>query len=151
MFQLRAGPSVGQQIWECLAMIVALRVWQPPWSKHRLNLSVKGDNIGALTLLLKMRPHSSRHAIIARELALLTIQSPFFPEVRHTLGVAHVVVDELSRAFMPGRAGEETVFAHPALSKSTRTQCPSGDSPWHHGNLGQTSVASRVPRSLPSP
>ena len=79
VFQLKSGTSVGQQIWECLAMLVALRIWQTIWSQHRLNLTVKGDSIGALTLLLKMRPHSPRHAIIARELALVLIESPFFP------------------------------------------------------------------------
>lgn len=49
-FQLESGTSVGQQVWECLALLVALRIWQPLWSQHRLNLSVKGDNIGALPL-----------------------------------------------------------------------------------------------------
>ena len=139
VFQLKVGTSVGQQIWECLAMLVALRIWLPLWSRHRLNLTVKGDNIGALTLLLKMRPHSSRHAIIARELALILIECPFFPDVCHTPGVAHVVADELSRAFMPGRAGEATEFTHPALTKSTRTQCPTRDFSWYRGNLGLTS------------
>ena len=95
MFKITIGTADGQQIWECLAMLLALRLWQPLWAQHRLNLSVGGGNIGALTLLLKMRPHSSRHAIIARELALLTIHAPFFPDVRRTPGVAHVVADEL--------------------------------------------------------
>ena len=141
IFQIKSGTSVGQQIWECLAILVALRIWLPVWSQHRLNLSVKGDNIGALTLLLKMRPHSARHAIIARELALILIEAPFFPEVHHTPGVAHVVADELSRAYMPGRSGDDTVFTHPALAASMRTDCPPRDSSWYRGNLGQTSFA----------
>ena len=88
-----------------------------------------------------MRPHSSRHAIIARELALILIEAPFFPDVRHTPGVAHVVADELSRAFCPGKAGEGTKHSHPALANSTRTLCPSRDFSWYKGNLGLTSCA----------
>ena len=95
----------------------------------------------ALTLLLKIRPHSARHAIIARELALVLIEAPFFPDVHHTPGVAHVVAEELSRAYMPGRSGDDTVFSHPALALSTRTDCPPRDSSWYRGNLGQTSFA----------
>lgn len=120
-------------------MLVALRIWQPLWSKQRLNLSAKGDHIGALALLLEMTPHSARHDIIARELALLTIQSPFCLEMRHTPGVAHVVADELSGAFAPGRAGGG--FTHHALSKTVRIDCPARESLWFQANLGQTSFA----------
>ena len=49
--------------------------------------------------------------MIAREFALLIIEAPFFPDVRHTPEVAHVVADEWPRAFMLGRAGEGTEFS----------------------------------------
>lgn len=84
IFGIVSTDSKGQQLWECLARLVALRLWLPLWSDHRLNLPVRGDNVGALALLLKMRPHDASHAVIARELAVVLIQAPFFLEVIHT-------------------------------------------------------------------
>ena len=101
IYDISAYDSKGQQLWECLAMLVALRLWLPECLKQRLDFSVRGDNIGAITLLLKMRPKDANHAIVGRELALVLIQAPFFPEVAHTLGIAHVVADALSRMFDP--------------------------------------------------
>jgi hypothetical protein len=122
IYGISSNDSKGQQLWESLAVLVALRLWQQRWSQHRLNISVRGDNVGSLTLLLKMRPHSSKHAIIAREMALIVIESPFFPQVVHTPGIAHVVADLLSRVCDPFSKGD--VDKHFALSSSVSRVCP---------------------------
>ena len=128
-FGVEKGSHLGQQIWECLAMLIGLRVWLPRFSDQRICLRVRGDNVGALMLLIKMRPKSPGHAIIAREIALLIIEMPFQPDVEHTPGVAHVIADGLSRCY--DESGEETPFSHPALAASIRTLVPVRTPCWY--------------------
>ena len=63
----------GQQLWESLAILVAIEIWASQWTQSRVVLKVRGDNVGALTLLIKMRPANSKQAIIVRGLALRLI------------------------------------------------------------------------------
>ena len=95
LYGFAVGDSDGQQLWEALAILVAVDIWSPIWSQQRIVLSVKGDNVGALTLLVKMRPSGPMMGIIARELALRLAQLPFPPEATHTPGVAHIIADKL--------------------------------------------------------
>jgi hypothetical protein len=120
---VQATPK-GQQIWECLAILVALRTWVDRWRKQRVNLRIRGDNVGSLLLALKMRPSSPQQAIVARVIALLMTEASFPPDILHTPGAAHIVADLLSRVFAPGGLGEATVFKHPALAHSVRRQVP---------------------------
>jgi hypothetical protein len=129
IFGVQRGSHVGQQIWESLAILVGLRLWLPLWSNQRVCLRVRGDNVGALMLLIKMRPRTPSHAIIAREIALLTIEMPFQPDVEHTPGVAHVVADGLSRCF--NTLGAETLYQHAALATSVRTEVPIRHRSWY--------------------
>ena len=89
----------------------------------------EGD-LGALTLLIKMRPANSQIAIVARELALRTIELSFPPDAIHTPGIAHVVADRLSRIHAPGGTGNCS-DVHPALAGATETQTPSRTTGWH--------------------
>ena len=70
MYGVATGTPDGQQIWECLAVLIALDLWSHQWTDARINLQIRGDNVTALTLLVKMRPGSPKIAIIAREIAL---------------------------------------------------------------------------------
>ena len=79
------------------------------WSQTRIILKVKGDNVTALTLLIKMRPSGPTMAIIARELALRLVELSFPPDATRTPGVAHVIADRLS-------GGESSCPAAPGLS-----------------------------------
>ena len=99
---------------ECLAILGALRTWQHIIDTKRVSLVVRGDNVGALILLVKMRPKTARLAIIARELALLTARAAFPPDVEHTPGLAHQVADGLSRMYDP-HSDYSRVLQHPAL------------------------------------
>ncbi len=117
IFGCKIGSSDGQQIWECLAVLVALRLWAPLFREQRMSLQVRGDNVGALMLLIKMRPPSSQLAIIARELALCIATASFPPNVVHTPGIAHKLADLLSRVH---KMGVEDTISHPALSHSQR-------------------------------
>jgi hypothetical protein len=45
----------GQQLWECLAVFVAIDAWSKHWQHDRAVLKVRAYNVCALTLLIKMR------------------------------------------------------------------------------------------------
>ncbi len=125
-----AGIPEGEQLWECLAVLVGIDVWSAFWKQDRIVLKVRGDNVGALTLLLKMRSLSPSLAIVARELALRLVELPFPPDAVHTPGVAHVIADRLSRIFAPGGAGKASPELHPSLKDAVLTPVPVRDRCW---------------------
>jgi hypothetical protein len=98
------GDHRGQQTWEDLAALCGLRVWLPHWGQHRAALAVQGDNVGALTLVQKLKATGVGPRIIARELALIYANTAFEPTtVVHTPGVCNNIADALSRRFEPGK------------------------------------------------
>jgi hypothetical protein len=122
IFKIERGSCSGQQVLEGLAILVALRLWYDEDGPGKINLCVRGDNVGALTLLIKMRPASAQQAIIARELALITVRAAFPPRVAHTPGVAHKLADLLSRVHDPHKRVD--VASHPSLAQAECTACP---------------------------
>ena len=64
------GDAAEQQIWEALALLVALRLWRKIWTGRRPLLEVKSDNVSALTLFATLRATSSGLNLVAREFAL---------------------------------------------------------------------------------
>ena len=115
---------------EGLAILVALRLWHDQKSEQKGQIQVRGDNVGSLTLLLKMRPHTTQQAIIARELALAVSDFSFPPRVVHTPGIANQIADGLSRMHDPKHA-DNSVLAHPGLAQSVRTHAPDRDRQWY--------------------
>ena len=69
ILDIQRGSCTGQQVLEGLAILVALRLWHDQKSEQKAQIEVRGDNVASLTLLLKMRQHTTQQAIIARELA----------------------------------------------------------------------------------
>ena len=103
-FEQVLGDSKGQQVWESLCALVALRGWSHHWKGKRVVLMVRGDSVAMLTLLLKMRPKADKVnlGLIARELALDVAEGVFEPVVGvHLPGVANVLADVLSRRLDP--------------------------------------------------
>ena len=92
---------------------------------------MRGDNVGALMLLIKMRPSNPKQAIIARELALRLVELSFPPDAVHTPGIAHVAADELSRILSSKGSGIVTNTIHPALAKATETAAPVRNEAWY--------------------
>ena len=125
LYNLVLGACEGQQTLECLAILVALRAWIPS-TEHRVQLSpvVRGDNLAALSLVLKMRPRTDHMAIIGREIALHLVHYSFLPAVYHTPGVSHVIADSLSRVYDPSKPEAIEILHHPALSTACRTEVP---------------------------
>ena len=63
-----AGPS-GQQVWEALAVLAALRLWKHAWMNRRIVLEVKSDSATALVLLIKLKATGIGAGLISREVA----------------------------------------------------------------------------------
>ena len=73
------GDHNGQQTWECLAVLVALKTWFHAWSSKRCELRVKSDNFAALAMGAKMKVKAS--PLIANELALVYSHAAHEPRV----------------------------------------------------------------------
>ena len=120
-------------MWECLAVLIAVDLWSFLWRQDRIQLKVRGDNVTALTLLIKMRPDKDSPAMgmIARELALRLAELSFPPEVIHTPGVAHVIADKLSRVHAPGGTGVVDNSIHFTLEHAQLSAPPARDAKWY--------------------
>ena len=130
IFKMQRGSCDGQQTLESLAILVALRAWTDKHTSRKFRLQVRGDNVGALSLVLKMRPGSSQQALIAREIALEVVHFAFPPAVTHTPGVAHVIADGLSRLDDPNFS-KQNILSHPALIGAVRTVVPDRPKSWY--------------------
>ena len=130
MFNIVRGSCEGQQTLEGLAILVALRTWNDIHDCRKFKLQVRGDNIGALSLLLRMRPSSQAQAIIAREMALVIVRYSFPPVVVHTPGLAHVIADGLSRMSDP-KGPKCDILSHSGPSDAQRTVVASRPKSWY--------------------
>ena len=122
-FKHELGESSGQQTWEALALLVALRAWKEHWFDKCFCLTTKSDSVSALTLLAKLKASGSGPNLVARELALDLGDSAFKPShFIHTPGVANVLSDRLSRIFQPDskHSVPETLLDVPRTSVPTR-------------------------------
>jgi hypothetical protein len=137
---LKVKGKDGQQVWECLAILIAVRLWAHIWSQERIVLRVCGDNVGALTLLVKLRPPTKNPAmgIIARELALDLAQLSFQPDATHTPGLSHVVADVLSRVHSPDGSGRVCSELHPALAGAEACDMPYRNELWYRAYRART-------------
>ena len=70
VLQTKSGDCRGQQVWEALAGLVALRLWSVHWKHFPVFLQVRNDNMGALTLFATLKGGSQALSLLAREFAL---------------------------------------------------------------------------------
>ena len=98
----KRGIADGQQVWECLCLLVALRVWSSWWLPRRSAIAIRSDNKTAIAMAATLKGTGSCN-IIARELAIIYAHSSFQPKVvEHLPGLANVAADALSRLHEPG-------------------------------------------------
>ena len=96
------GQDTGQQVWEALCILVALRLWSSHWLGCQCTLTIKSDNSSALVMTSKLKITSSE--LIAQELALLLSEASYMPRhVVHVPGVLNAWADALSRLSDPSR------------------------------------------------
>ena len=111
-FSHSLGHCEGQQTWEALAVLVALRLWAPRWLGRR----VRSDSISALNLLLRLTGYVAGAISIAKEIALDISESVCCPDVvAHFLGVANKAADLLSRWAQPGHSAKLLPYLDQAL------------------------------------
>eukprot|EP00435_Cladocopium_sp_Y103_P021519 s4006_g5.t1 len=102
ILQTEAGDCRGQQVWEALAGLVALRAWSPHWQHFPVVLQVRNDNVGALTLFSTLKGGSPALSLIAREFALDLGKATCRPAlVQHLPGITNKTCDALSRRYDP--------------------------------------------------
>ena len=124
-FKLALGDAAGQQVWETMAVLQALRLWRAHWRHVRARLSVKTDNYTALAAVAYLKSKTGTMvARLARELALELSGWVFGPDfAAHLPGVAKTLADALSRKTQPGK-----VFTLPAaLRTATEAAGPPRD------------------------
>ena len=127
ILQMQSGGCEGQQLWECLSGLIAMRLWASHWRQRRVHLYLRGDNISSLVLFSTLKTHSKQLGIIAREFALDLGTACFKPEVvQHLPGIANIVADSLSRKFEPGK----TYHHHQCLRTSTEVEPPPRPLTW---------------------
>jgi len=103
-FGYAIGSPDGQQVWESLAALVALKLWKPTWASRAAKLRLKGDSMTMLSLVVNMRPSSPQLSLIGQELSLVFSNVAFVPIMaQHIPGVANVAADALSRWHQPGK------------------------------------------------
>eukprot|EP00971_Amphidinium_carterae_P342495 6481823-Amphidinium_carterae.2 len=101
-FGHQIGTSTGQQCWEALALLVAVKIWKRFLLDPRNLWIIKSDSISTLVLATKLSVRSPAPQLIAKELALMMAETAAFPqEVHHVPGTLNVQPDALSRIFAP--------------------------------------------------
>jgi hypothetical protein len=101
---IEPGSCHGQQAWEALTILVALRLWFPMWKGGRVQLRVSSDNMTALAMTANLKSSGRAVNIIAREMALDLAQALYSPDVvEHRPGVTNVAADMLSRKYDPSK------------------------------------------------
>ena len=105
--RVKRGGSEGQQAWEGLAILAALRLWSWVWRDCRISLAVRSDSVSALVMLVKMKADGFGVGIISREIALDVAESLYEPNIcSHIPGTTNIIADTLSR--MPDVAGSSS-------------------------------------------
>ena len=111
----RRGTHEGQQCFEALASLVALRLWVKLWATGRCILAVRSDNMTTCALVRDLKGKSTGLNLIASELALDIADATHEPDVvQHTPGLQNKIADVLSRSHEPGVDWEL-----PAILKNT--------------------------------
>lgn len=123
IFGCDIGSADGQQIWESLTALVALRLWKDRWANKAVHLRLKGDSVTMLTLVVNMRPSTPMLALIGQELALEFASVAFTPVIaQHIPGVSNVIADKLSRWHQPGAAKVVPSAIHGAVQRQVPTR-----------------------------
>ena len=100
----KVGDHKGQQVWESLVALVAVRLWAPRWTGRQTTITMKGDNMSALAMSANLKNKVS--SLINREMSLSMSASAFQPRfVEHVPGVFNYSPDVLSRKRDPSLRG----------------------------------------------
>ena len=141
-FNMEVGNAAGQQIWECLAILVALKLWSKHFQSGRAQLQIRGDSVVSLQLATKLSSPSPLLNALGAELAL-QLETFDIHEVytQHTPGRLLVLADYLSRLYAPG--ADKTLPADLSGAKERKA-------PVRNSNFYKVWCVSHVKPSSPS-
>ena len=127
-FGIEIGDCRGQAIWEALALLISLRVWELFWWDRAFAMMVKSDSKAALGAFEKERSKSPHINAIAREIAFDLALSSFEPLLvySHVKGKNNEWADALSRLSQP----ESGAVVPGPLRGCRRAQVPSRTKAW---------------------
>ena len=63
ILKMKKGDEDGQQIWESLVLLIAIRHWCHRWREARVTLQLESDNVAALTLAPQLKAQGARRKI----------------------------------------------------------------------------------------
>ena len=66
MLNVKRGEPEGQQVFEGLALLVAVRLWAHLWHSRRVRLILRFDNVGALSIYSSVKGRSAGMNLLAR-------------------------------------------------------------------------------------
>ena len=109
-FKMKLGDAAGQQIWEALAILTALKTWSKHFASGRVKVQVRGDSVTSLSLAAKLSSKSASLNAIGAEISLM-LELWQVDEIwtTHTPGRLLVLADWLSRLHAPGDPGDPPV------------------------------------------
>ena len=126
-----SGDCAGQQVWESLIILVALRAWKDVWQTGRFSIIIRSDNITALVMALRLKSPPGGAKRIAKELALDLTFATWIPLiVEHIPGISNALADILSRRRDP--AHEETWRLPRVLERVPETRVPVRDATYYY-------------------
>ena len=103
-FRARTGDTAFNTTWEALALLVAVRLWEP--TAGAWLVSVRSDSLSTLLSVSNQKATAPGLRIISRELALLTAESGLtLVGLTHVPGMANEWADALSRLHAPDPKG----------------------------------------------
>ena len=110
IFEQEMGNPAGQQIWEALAILTALKTWSKHFASGRVKVQVRGDSVTSLSLASKLSSKSASLNAIGAEISLM-LELWQVDEIwtTHTPGRLLVLADWLSRLHAPGDPGDPPV------------------------------------------
>ena len=111
LLRAQSSDCASQQVFEALALVVAMRLWCNQWRAQRCTVRVRSDSVCALTRVLKLRGSCYGLRVLAREAALDVSAACYRLVVaEHIPVVTKHLADRLSRRTQPG---EESAWSLP--------------------------------------
>jgi hypothetical protein len=100
-FSAKVGESGYTTLWECLALLLAARIWLVNRDDPTF-IQVRSDSLGALRMAMKVSSKSPAMNAIAQEIALHMATRDFeLAILKHIPGISNEIPDALSRQHAP--------------------------------------------------
>ena len=128
VLQVTRGDIKGQQSFEGLALLVAVRLWLNLWCARRVRLILRSDNVGVMFIYSAVKGRGEGMNLIAREYALDIRECSYEPDVIDDIpSITNIIADLLSRRTDPVYLKNESLpqFLSNAKHIAPQTRPPS--------------------------